>query len=267
MRSSGKSGHMYGVYSQLSRRDVASRSKSRLAVIITRQIRIFAILIIFAILFLLNFYHSPRSVQRSLSAPIDSGASESLPRLRLDVQPSEEDSIIGRPENMHIQELDIPLLVSEGTLSGLIDPSSQDSDPNEEDQDTPYLDAFEGDDYDIIETEPDSEESLSSPQRVSSYSSPVDWSRFAYMQYVTDKYYLCNSVMIFEALHRLGSKPERVMLYPKWMLRDPATNESRDELSRLLIKARDEYDVTLMPIQVLHQDKNDGMHTSLSSRF
>ncbi|OWP06376.1 glycosyltransferase family 8 protein [Marssonina coronariae] len=50
---------------------------------------------------------------------------------------------------------------------------------------------------------------------------PLDWSRFAYVQYVTDRNYLCNSVMLFEILHRLGSKPDRLMMYPARMHPDP----------------------------------------------
>ena len=42
----------------------------------------------------------------------------------------------------------------------------------------------------------------------------LDWSRFAYVQYVTNLPYLCNSVMLFESLYRLGSKPHRLLLYP-----------------------------------------------------
>ncbi|KAK0738622.1 nucleotide-diphospho-sugar transferase [Schizothecium vesticola] len=43
----------------------------------------------------------------------------------------------------------------------------------------------------------------------------TDWSRFAYVQYVTNSAYLCNSVMLFETLHRLGtSRADRVMMYP-----------------------------------------------------
>lgn len=42
----------------------------------------------------------------------------------------------------------------------------------------------------------------------------LDWSRFAYVQYATNLQYLCNSVILFESLHRLGSKPDRLLLYP-----------------------------------------------------
>lgn len=69
----------------------------------------------------------------------------------------------------------------------------------------------------------------------------VDWSRFAYVQYVTNAHYLCNSVMIFESLHRLGSKADRVMLHPSDMTTDN---------NQLLCKARDDYEVKLVPIKV-----------------
>lgn len=43
----------------------------------------------------------------------------------------------------------------------------------------------------------------------------IDWSKFAYIQYVTNALYLCNSVMIFEQLHRFNVKADKVLLYPK----------------------------------------------------
>lgn len=74
-----------------------------------------------------------------------------------------------------------------------------------------------------------------------------DWSRYAYAQYVTDAVYLCNSVMIFESLHRLGSRAERVMLYPStFNLSSPSTT------SDLLQKSQDLYGVKLVPIEVQH---------------
>ncbi|KAK4459543.1 nucleotide-diphospho-sugar transferase [Cladorrhinum samala] len=69
----------------------------------------------------------------------------------------------------------------------------------------------------------------------------ADWSRFAYIQYVTNAHYLCNAVMMFESLHRLGSKADRVMLHPSDMSADD---------NQLLRKARDEYRVKLVPIIV-----------------
>ncbi|KAK7419922.1 hypothetical protein QQZ08_010625 [Neonectria magnoliae] len=75
----------------------------------------------------------------------------------------------------------------------------------------------------------------------------VDWSTFAYTQYVTNSAYLCNSVMFFEALHRLLSRADRVMMYPSEMLQ--SSDDSSSD-ARLLIRARDEYNVKLVPIAV-----------------
>jgi hypothetical protein len=73
----------------------------------------------------------------------------------------------------------------------------------------------------------------------------VDWSRFAYTQYVTTSVYLCNSVMAFEALQRLGSKADRVLMYPRtW---SPDEDSETGKLTRL---ARDKYGAKLIPIEV-----------------
>ncbi|CZR39384.1 hypothetical protein FPRO06_03011 [Fusarium proliferatum] len=82
----------------------------------------------------------------------------------------------------------------------------------------------------------------------------VDWSRFAYTQYVTNSDYLCNSVMLFESLHRFSSRADRVMMYPSHMFE--ANNGSSVD-TQLLIKARDEYRVKLVPITVQHKDNKD----------
>lgn len=75
----------------------------------------------------------------------------------------------------------------------------------------------------------------------------VDYSQFAYVQYVTNPQYLCNSLMIFESLKRLGSKAERLMMHPNdWSIDFSSTTSE----SRLLRKARDEYDAKLVPIEV-----------------
>ncbi|CAG8052055.1 unnamed protein product [Penicillium olsonii] len=80
-----------------------------------------------------------------------------------------------------------------------------------------------------------------------SYEKEVDWSRFAYTQYATDRSYLCNSLMIFEALHRLGSKPDRVLLYASEFSL-PQNHDSKE--SRMLRFAQENYGVKLKPIQV-----------------
>jgi hypothetical protein len=87
----------------------------------------------------------------------------------------------------------------------------------------------------------------------------TDWSRFAYTQYVTNSLYLCNSVMLLERLHHLGSRADRVLMYPEKMLPDPETwDDGGFQDAELLIKARDEYGVKLKPIQVQHRETVDG---------
>lgn len=99
--------------------------------------------------------------------------------------------------------------------------------------------------------------------------SQVDWSRFAYTQYVTTPAYLCNSVMIFETLFRLGSKADRVMMYPEKMM-DPAETNPASEEAKLLAKARDQYNVKLVPVSVQRRAGGDCKfllnHTSIIHR-
>jgi alpha-N-acetylglucosamine transferase len=84
-----------------------------------------------------------------------------------------------------------------------------------------------------------------SPYRLES----IDWSRYAYSQYATDSAYLCNSVMVFEALHRLGSRADRILFYPEeW---DTEISDSKDRDSQLLVIARDKYKVKLYPVKML----------------
>ena len=76
----------------------------------------------------------------------------------------------------------------------------------------------------------------------------VNWSRYAYSQYATDQAYLCNSVMVFEALDRLGSRADRILMYPEeW---DTEISDGKDRNSQLLVIAREYYKVKLIPIKV-----------------
>lgn len=90
----------------------------------------------------------------------------------------------------------------------------------------------------------------------------VDWSQYAYCQYVTNTDYLCNSLMIFDSLQRVGSKASRVMMYPEGWEPDETTNEGR-----LLIQARDEFAVDLQPIQVQHLHHDDVYHVTWADSF
>lgn len=85
----------------------------------------------------------------------------------------------------------------------------------------------------------------------------VNWTEFAYVQYATEIDYLCNSLMLFEQMHNLEIKPEKVLLYPKeWgvpeegPLPDYNVTEGPNELY-LIQKARDEFGVKLKPTQVI----------------
>ncbi|KAI1325004.1 glucose N-acetyltransferase [Xylariaceae sp. FL0255] len=85
----------------------------------------------------------------------------------------------------------------------------------------------------------------------------INWSRFAYTQYVTNDNYLCNSVMIFETLFRLGAKADRVMMYPETMMKPDETNPQTND-AKLLVKARDVYKVKLVPVAVQKRSGGDS---------
>ncbi|KAH0359099.1 nucleotide-diphospho-sugar transferase, partial [Aureobasidium melanogenum] len=70
--------------------------------------------------------------------------------------------------------------------------------------------------------------------------------RFAYCQYVADRDYLCNSLMIFESLSLSGSQADFLLIYPQhWNL------DWSSIVGHWLRKARQEYGVKLAPIQLL----------------
>ena len=95
-------------------------------------------------------------------------------------------------------------------------------------------------------------------------SSEVDWSRFAYTQYATNAPYLCNSIMLFEILHRLGSKAERLLMYPSGFKISGSGSGEESKESLLLRKARDEYNVKLSPIEVVQRSSNDRKFHAVS---
>lgn len=84
----------------------------------------------------------------------------------------------------------------------------------------------------------------------------TDWSRFAYLQYVTVPDYLCNSVLIFASLSETDSKADRVLLYPDTWSAD--VGKSSSVQTKLLATARDKYHVILKPIKVQKKDSADG---------
>lgn len=87
------------------------------------------------------------------------------------------------------------------------------------------------------------------------YGKQVDWTRFAYIQYVTNTEYLCNSVMLFETLHRLGARANKLLRYLSHF--SVATDDDSTEV-RLLRHARDVYGANLKPIHVQKRKGADG---------
>jgi hypothetical protein len=90
------------------------------------------------------------------------------------------------------------------------------------------------------------------PPPSATHGDGIDWKRFAYVQYVTNTAYLCNSVMLFESLHRLGTKAEKLMMYPSQFAPGGDSVEGK-----LLAKARDVYGVKLTPVDVQRRTSND----------
>lgn len=83
----------------------------------------------------------------------------------------------------------------------------------------------------------------------------IDWTRYAYVQYVTDEEYLCNSLMMFESLHRLGSKADRVLLYPQqWELYPKVPTW----ISKFIRKAQDDYKVHIAPVRPQYTESGDA---------
>ncbi|KAL3461830.1 nucleotide-diphospho-sugar transferase [Aspergillus heterothallicus] len=116
----------------------------------------------------------------------------------------------------------------------------------------------------LLELQRQTSESLNPPGNNQPYTfqtvDSINWSSFAYMQYATNAAYLCNSVMLFERLHRLTSKADRLMMYPNTF---SANEKDTSYESRLLRKARDEYGVELMPVKVQTQTTWAESYTKL----
>ncbi|TVY23487.1 Glucose N-acetyltransferase [Lachnellula hyalina] len=84
----------------------------------------------------------------------------------------------------------------------------------------------------------------------------IDWSKLYYVQYVTSPEYLCNALMVWSEIEEIGSRAQRVMMYPSsW---DPNEVDEIDlqltPVARLLQAAVSDYFVKLQPIEVLHQN-------------
>ena len=90
----------------------------------------------------------------------------------------------------------------------------------------------------------------------------VDWSRFAYVQYVTNLDYLCNSLMLFATLEKLGCRSERLLMHPlEWTLYDPESGGTLSDEARLLRLARDKFTVSLQPIHLQSKENDDRKYS------
>lgn len=88
----------------------------------------------------------------------------------------------------------------------------------------------------------------------------VDWSKYAYTQYATSSPYLCNAVMVFDALERFGSRAQRVLYYPKdW---DVIADSDNDRDRQLLRLAKVKYKAMLVPIELEMIKPDAGMLAS-----
>jgi hypothetical protein len=61
--------------------------------------------------------------------------------------------------------------------------------------------------------------------------------------------------MLFETLHRLGSKADRMLMYPsEWSVSEDGDSSE----SRMLRYVRDHYGVKLKPMEIQMKPDNDG---------
>lgn len=92
--------------------------------------------------------------------------------------------------------------------------------------------------------------------------SRVGWSDYAYVSYATTPDYLCNSVMLAESLHRLGAKPDTLILYSS----DLTTSSSPHPASaRLIYQATALYGAHTEPVSVLSASSSSFSSSSFSS--
>ncbi|KAK3644381.1 hypothetical protein LTR56_009633 [Elasticomyces elasticus] len=80
----------------------------------------------------------------------------------------------------------------------------------------------------------------------------IDWSRYAYAQYVTNDAYLCNSLMIFTSLRTLDVRADLLMMHPEdW-------SAGNDTVSGRLLLQAIELGVRLAPVHVQHLEGGDS---------
>ncbi|KAK5684819.1 hypothetical protein LTS10_002894 [Elasticomyces elasticus] len=80
----------------------------------------------------------------------------------------------------------------------------------------------------------------------------IHWSQYAYAQYVTNDAYLCNSLMIFTSLRKLGVRADLLMMHPEdW-------SAGNDTVSGRLLLQASELGVRLAPVRVQHLEGGDS---------
>ncbi|KAB8304027.1 hypothetical protein EYC80_005374 [Monilinia laxa] len=82
----------------------------------------------------------------------------------------------------------------------------------------------------------------------------IEWGKYAYITYATSKNHLCNALLLFESLNHLGSKADRVLLYPQlWKTEwaEDANGKGVETITEMLIQARDQYKVKLNNVEIL----------------
>ncbi|SCW03669.1 LAFE_0G15566g1_1 [Lachancea fermentati] len=79
---------------------------------------------------------------------------------------------------------------------------------------------------------------------------PIDWNSFAYVNYVTDEDYLCNTLLQFRALKQGGTKAKLLLLISDDMLNDEEVSK-KDRTTKLLDNLRDiaPNQVIIRPVQ------------------
>lgn len=73
----------------------------------------------------------------------------------------------------------------------------------------------------------------------------VNWSQYAYVSYATTDDHVCNSLMLAESLHRLGAKPDILILHAAEL------TTSSTSVPSLLAQARAQYGAKTSPIPTL----------------
>lgn len=84
--------------------------------------------------------------------------------------------------------------------------------------------------------------------------SRVNWSEFAYISYATTPDDVCNSLMLAESLHRLGAKPDTVILYTEDLVRSSSPSSTL-----LLQQAIALYGAHVKPVPGLSTSTKEGV--------